>query len=456
MKMNLNRRDFLKKATLTGAGFVTMPSFSVAKGKARANSNVQVGMIGVGGHGHGHINHVLQLENVSIVAICDIKEANLSRGQSIVEKTTDKRPIGYGEHEYSYREMLVKEDLDAVIIATPWRWHIPMAIDTMKAGAYAAVEPGAASTVKECWDLVNTAEETGLHTMILENHCYDRWNMAVLNMVRQGVFGELLHCQCGYEHDLRGRIVTGKKSGVSEPKALGGDYRSLQNIKRTGDLYATHGIGPVSQCLDIHRGNKFMNLVSMATKSRGLKLWAEENLDTDHPAQGIDWKMGDIVSTMIKCNNGETVILSFDTRSPRPYSNMRRVQGTRAIWLQDGEASSLDKSVIHVEGESPHHEWEPFGPYQEKYEHPLWKRYQNEGVVAGHRGGGFLKVSGFIEAVRRQIPPPIDTYDTASWKAISPLSERSIAQGGESVEFPDFTNGKWMTMEPIFGLTDEY
>ncbi|MBS3769389.1 MAG: Gfo/Idh/MocA family oxidoreductase [Bacteroidales bacterium] len=456
MKSGSDRRNFLKTTTAAGMGLALAPGTILRANFSKKKTGVSVGFIGVGGHGHHLIEHVLKLNHVAVTAICDIKEENLARGQKMVEEATGNRPAGYGEHEYIYREMLEKEALDAVLIATPWRWHIPMAIDTMRHGAYAAVEAGPASTVKECWDMVNTAHSTGLHTMLLENHCYDRWNMAVLNMVRQGVFGELLHCHCGYEHDLRGRIVTGKGTGVTRPEAAGGDYRTLQNMKRNGDLYPTHGIGPVSQCLDIHRGNRFTGLVSMSTKSRGLGLWAEENLDAGHPAQAFDWHMGDIVTTMIRCYNGETVVMSFDTRSPRPYSNMRRVQGTKAIWLQDGNASSLDKSVIYVEGKSPHHEWEPFEPYQEKYEHQLWKRYLKEGVVEGHRGSGFLKVKGFIEAVRQQVRPPIDTYDTAAWKAISPLSEQSIQQGNQSVQFPDFTNRKWMTDEPIFGLTDQY
>ena len=456
MKTILDRRNFLKKTTAAGLSLTLAPGIVFSRNASSRQSSVSIGFIGVGGHGHHLIEHALKVKDVTVKAICDIKKENLERGRNMVKKATGLRPSGYGEHEYIYREMLEKEDLDGVIIATPWRWHIPMAIDAMKSGAYAAVEAGPASTVKECWDLVETAESTGLHAMLLENHCYDRWNMAILNMIRKGLFGELLHCHCGYEHDLRGRIVTGKGTGISREEVAGGDYRTLQNLKRNGDLYPTHGIGPVSQCLDIHRGNRFTSLVSMSTKSAGLKLWAEENLDSDHPARDFNWQMGDIVTTMIRCYNGETVVMNFDTRAPRPYSNMRRVQGTKGIWLQDGNAFSLDKSVIYIEGKSSHHQWEPFASYQKKYEHPLWQRYLKEGVVGGHRGSGFLKIRGFIEAVRRQKRTPIDTYDTAAWKAISPLSEESIEQGSQTVTFPDFTNRKWMTNKPIFGLTEKY
>ena len=446
MLTDINRRRFVR--TAAGA-FV---SASVLPGAA-ANDKVRLGFIGVGGHGTSHVHHVLRFDHVEVPAICDITERNLDRALDAVEKSGRKRPEGYSAHEESFRDMVTRDDLDGVIIATPWRWHIPMAIAAMRAGKYAAVEPGPASSVEECWDLVKAFEETGKPCMLLENHCYDRWNMALLRMVREGLFGEVIHCQCGYEHDLRGRIVKGKTTGITEPS--GGDYRTLQNKKRNADLYPTHGIGPVANWLNIDRGNRFSYLTSTASKSRGLTQWTEDNHEPDHPAADVDWAMGDIVTTVIKCANGETVVVNFDTRSPRPYSNMRRLQGTKGIWLQDGDATSLNKSTIHIEGRSPTHKWESFEPYQREFEHPLWQRYLREGVVAGHRGSGYLKVRGFVESIRRQIPPPIDTYDTASWMAISPLSERSIAAGSGRVDFPDFTNGRWMSNKPIFGLTDE-
>jgi hypothetical protein len=290
--------------------------------------------------------------------------------------------------------------------------------------------------------------------MLLENHCYDRWNMAILRMAREGLFGELIHCQCGYQHDLRGRIVKGKGSGVVLPE--GGDYRTLQNKKRNADLYPTHGIGLVANWLNIDRGNRFEYFTSTASKSRGLRDWTVKNLGKDHPSAQIDWAIGDMVTTVIKCRNGETVIINFDTRLPRPYSNMRLCQGTNGVWLQDGDATSLEKSTIYIDGRSPNHQWENFESYQKEFEHPLWQRYLEQGVVGGHRGSEYLKVRAFAEIVRRGDPAPIDTYDTACWMAISVLSEQSIASGSHPVPFPDFTNGRWMYNKPIFGLTDEY
>ena len=448
----INRRSFVKSAV---GGLASSTALTAAP--AQHNEKVRLGFIGGGGHGIDLVRHAIRLDYVDVPAICDITERNLDRALDEVEKSGRERPEGYSAHEESYLDMVARDDLDGVLIATPWRWHIPMCIAAMRAGKYAATEVGPASSVEECWDLVKAYEETGKPCMLLENHCYDRWNMALLRMVREGVFGELIHCQCGYEHDLRARIVQGKGTGVVLPE--GGDYRTLQNKKRNADLYPTHGIGPVANWLNIDRGNRLSYLTSTASKSRGLTAWTRENLAEDHASAevasaGTNWAMGDVITTVIKCVNGETIVASFDTRLPRPYSNMRRLQGTKGIWLQDGDATSLDKSTIYIDGRSPNHKWESFDPYQKEFEHPLWQRYLREGVVGGHRGSGYLKVRAFADCVREGSPTPIDAYDTASWMAITPLSERSIAAGSQPVNFPDFTNGKWMYNKPIFGLTD--
>jgi predicted dehydrogenase len=322
----------------------------------------------------------------------------------------------------------------------------------MKMGKYAAMEVGPASSVDECWQLVNTCEETGVPCMLLENYCYFRYNMAVLTMVRQGLFGELIHCKCGYGHDLRERIVLGKGTGPT-PKGEG-DYRSMHNERRNGELYPTHGIGPMAQCLNIQRGNRFTYLTSMASKASGLDIWSRENLPADHNRRNIEWMQGDIVTTNLKCQNGETVVMTFDTRLPRPTSFMYQVQGTKGMWLQDGDSSSADKSVVYLDGISPKHEWESFDPYQEKYEHPLWKKYLTGEVSGGHGGTDFLELRDFVECIKRQTNTPIDVYDAAAWMAIAPLSEASIATGSSPMAFPDFTDGKWMTAKPKFGLID--
>lgn len=453
----MKRRDFLSKGLVAGITAGAIPSVMARDDKIwRApNDKIRLGFIGVGGRGTNLLKNMLNLSGVELSAVCDIAEENLTNAQNLVEQSGQPRPAGYGEHDTSYQEMLEKEDLDGVIIATSWEWHIPMAIDAMKAGTYAAHEVGPASSVDECWELVRAYEETGVPSMMLENYCFFRENMMILNMVREGLFGELIHCKCGYGHDLRGRLVLGKGTGPNPLSPSNvvvkgeGDYRSMHNQFRNGDLYPTHGIGPIAQCLQIQRGNRFSYLTSTASKVRGLETWSEENLSADHPRRNIKWKQGDIVTTTIKCQNGETVVITFDTRLPRPTSFMYMVQGTKGIW-QD------DKKAVYIEDRSPEsHNWEPIENYQDEFEHPLWERYLREEPASrsGHAGTDLLELRAFVESIRQGSNTPIDVYDTAAWRAIAPLSEASIATGSRPVEFPDFTDGRWMTNKPMFGIT---
>ena len=446
MKHKIERRDFLKSGVAAGLALSTTPAIL----KGQDDRMVNLGFIGIGGRGTGMLKTTMRLPNVRVTAVCDTFAPNLKAAQELVEKTQGTRPEGYGEHELSYLKLLERDDLDGVVICTPWELHIPMSIAAMKAGKYAASEVGPASAVDECWELVNTYEETRVPMMLLENYCYFRYNMAVLNMVRQGIFGEVIHCTCGYGHDLRERIVLGKGTGPT-PKGEG-DYRSTHNEHRNGDLYPTHGFGPIAQCLNIQRGNRIQQLTSTATKSRGLSQWSRDNLAEDHKRRNIRWNQGDVVTSTLKCSNGETVVLTFDTRLPRPMSFLYQVQGTKGIWMQDGDSSSRNKSVIYLDGKSPHHQWESFDPYQETYEHPTWKDYLHEAETTGHGGTDFLEMREFVACIRNQTTTPIDAYDAAAWMAIAPLSEASIATGSAPIAFPDFTDGAWMTNKPIFGL----
>ncbi|MDH5804903.1 MAG: gfo/Idh/MocA family oxidoreductase, partial [Gemmatimonadota bacterium] len=297
--------------------------------------------------------------------------------------------------------------------------------------------------------LVNTSEETGMACMLMENVCYRRDVMAVFNMVKQGMFGELMHMHCGYQHDLRNiKFQPGVEFG---PGARGeAVWRTQHSIKRNGDVYPTHGVGPVAKALDINAGNRFVSLTSHATKTRGLHNYIVEHGGEDHPNADITFALGDIVTTVIQCANGETVLVSHDTNLPRPYSLNFRVQGTKGIWMDDNRS-------IYLEGVSPEaHRWEPFAPYQEQYDHPLWKRYSADSQGAGHGGMDFFVVNAFIESVKRGVAPPVDVYDAAAWSAISALSEQSISMGNHPVQFPDFTRGKWVTAEPTFGASDEF
>jgi len=336
-----------------------------------------------------------------------------------------------------------------VIIATPWLWHTPMAVAAMRAGKAVGVEVPAAVTVEQCWDLVNTSEQTGMACMLMENVCYRRDVMVVLNMVKQGLFGELIHCQGGYQHDLRTiKFQPGVQFG-SEGRSEA-RWRTEHSVRRNGDIYPTHGVGPIGNHLDINYGNRFVSLTSTATKSRGLHNYIVEHGGEDHPYADIEFALGDIVTTVITCARGETVVLMHDTNLPRPYSLNFRVQGTRGLWMSDNQS-------VYLEGTSPEaHQWEPFSNYAERYDHPLWQRYEQDATGAGHGGMDFFVVHAFVESVKRRVPPPIDVYSAAAWSVISPLSEESIASGNEPVVFPDFTRGRWVTRRSTFGASDEF
>jgi hypothetical protein len=277
-----------------------------------------------------------------------------------------------------------------------------------------------------------------------------------MNMVRQGLFGELVHLQAGYQHDLRkvkfNNGVPGKFDGGVEfgPKAWSeARWRTAHSVNRNGELYPSHGIGPCAMNLNIHRGNRFTRLSSFASKARGLHEYVAGQAP-DHPNAKVSFKLGDVVTTQIACANGETVLLQHDTSLPRPYSLGFRVQGTQGLWMDVNES-------IYLEGKSAKpHVWEPAQPWLDKYDHPLWKKYAEAAKDAGHGGMDFFVVHAFVEALKANAPMPIDIYDAVAWSAITPLSEQSIAQGNATLDFPDFTAGAWTARKPIFALDDRY
>lgn len=450
----MNRRNFIQKATAATTVTSILPNLSFKN--AAPLDKVRLGFIGVGMRGRNHVEQALFRSDVEINAICDIDPNSIASTLDLISKAGRKKPALYTTGEEDFLNMVKRDDLDGIVIATPWEWHIPMAVAVMKGGKYAAVEVSATVTLQESWDLVNTHEQTGSHCMILENVCYRRDVMAILNMIRQGKFGEMLYAHCGYQHDLRevkfnngkqpygGGVEFGAK-GYSEAK-----WRTQHSIDRNGDIYPTHGLGPVGHWFDINRGNCFTTLTSTATKARGLHKHIVDQGGADHPNAKVKFKLGDIVTTVIQCHNGENIVLIHDTNSPRPYSLGFRAQGTEGIWMNDG-------NTIYLQNESEKkHQWEKATPYLEKHDHPVWKNHAATAENAGHGGIDFFVLRGFIEAIKNKVAPPIDVYDAAVWSAISPLSELSIARGGSPVEVPDFTRGKWKTNKPIFGLNGDF
>ncbi len=467
----MDRRKFMAAGAAVGLGSALAGGTGLARAAStpvgpgphgipgpvgRPKEKARIAFIGTGLRGREHLRLTCLRDDTIIPAICDIDPQSVAEALKVIRDHGRPEPEVYSDGEFAYEALLARDDIDGVFISTPWLWHTRMAVDTMKAGKYAGVEVSAANTLEECWDLVNTHEETGMPCMILENVCYRRDVMAILQMVREGLFGELIHLECGYQHDLRevkfnngrqpygGGVEFGEK-GFSEAR-----WRTAHSVHRNGDLYPTHGIGPVGVYLDINRGNRFTSLTSTATKARGLHNHIVKHGGEDHPNARIEFKLGDVITTVIRTQNGESIIVSHDTNLPRPYSLGFRVQGENGIWMD------LNKS-LYIEGMSPRaHAWEPAEPYLEKYDHPLWRRYEDRATGAGHGGMDFFVDHAFIEAVKRSEPTPLDAYDAAAWSAITPLSEMSIAAGNAPQLFPDFTRGRWMTRKPVFALGDEY
>ena len=395
---------------------------------------VNIGMIGISGRGSGMLRELLKCEGVRVPAVCDKYEDRALNGKKIVEEATGTTPDVYLDH----KELLKRDDLDAVFVATTWITHARIAIDAMKAGKHVAMEVGGAASVEECWQMVRASEESGKFCMLLENCCYDRKEMAIFNMVKQGIFGEIIHMQGGYQHDLRDEISLGRENR----------HGRLFNFQhRNGELYPTHQLGPISKVLEINRGNRYLSVSSFATKSRGLNLWIKENKGEDYDLANYSFNQGDVVTTVLKCANGETVVLTHDCSLPRHYSRAYRVQGTKGIYMEDGNTLFIEGLTKHEDGNWMH-PGEDFDNYLEQFEHPLWKKYQQDGVHEGHGGMDYLVLSAFAESVRLDSKPPIDVYDAATWMAVTCLSEESIAIGGAPVPFPDFTNGMWIDREP--------
>ncbi len=452
----MERRTFVKNTALATAAIGLHPFQRFA---SSPENKVRLAFIGVGLRGQAHLDNALRRSDVDVVAICDIDERMLGMATNIIKKSGKAMPKVFKGDVYFYRKMLEMKNIDAIIIATPWEWHTPMIVDSLQAGIkYVGTEVVLGITMDDHWKVVHEVEKQKAHVMMLENACYFRDVLAILNMVRQGVFGEIIHLQAGYQHDLRGvKFNNGVdpydsgaefgEKGFSEAR-----WRTNHSVHRDGDLYPTHGVGPVATMININHGNRFLSLNSFASKTRGLHEYIIKKGGPDHPNTKVEFKLGDIVTTQIKCANGETILLQHDTSLPRPYSLGFRVQGTGGLWMQVNHS-------VYVEGKSAKpHEWDDEKIWLEKYDHPLWKRWGTEDKekAAGHGGIDFFVIHGFIEAAKRGGPAPLDVYDAAAWSAITPLSEKSIELGNETVDFPDFTNGQWMYRTPKFALNDEY
>ncbi len=396
---------------------------------------LNIGVVGFGNRALEQVRLLKTMQDIRILAVCDKYEDRAKAAGEFVPGAA---------WSTDYRDMLKMDEIEAVIIITDWLTHIPIAIDAMKAGKHVAMVVGGAPSIEDCWKLIRAAEETSRTCMLLENCCYGEVELAMLNMINKGVFGELLQCQGAYAHDLREEIGNGD---------VNRHYRQDNFLHRNGELYPTHELGPIARYLKLNRGNRMVSLCSMATASKGLNTWFKEHRP-DSDLCNAQVNEGDIVTTMIKCADGQTIILSHDCTLPRPYSRGGIIRGTRGVWQEDNHS-------ICIEGETPkavdpdlshlwkkdhvaEHAWEPEGPWIKAFRHPLWAAYEEFGTRGGHGGMDYLVLRGFLESVQKGIPAPIDVYDSAMLMCITALSEQSIAMGSMPVPVPDFTGGKWI------------
>ena len=447
----LSRRDFVRAGAVAGLGATAFGCTPGAYGRGAASpqasplftapplERVRMGFVGIGGMGSVHLDNYLQLEGVEVKAVCDIVPEKVARAKRKVVEKGQPEPAGYDRGPRDFERMCAEQDLDLVLTATPWEWHVPVCLAALRTGKHAATEVPAAVTLDECWQLVEAAERYHKHCVMLENCCYDRREMLMLNLVRQGMFGELLHGECSYQHDLRGIKFSTDGEGL---------WRRAHATRRNGNLYPTHGLGPIAQCMNVNRGNKFDYLVSMSTPSRGLQLWQQEHLTADDPRRNEAYVLGDVNLTLIKTALGQTIYLVHDTNTPRPYSRINAIQGTRG--LMQGWPDR-----IYVEGRSAQNDrWEPLDTWFQRYEHPLWKSERVRTASGGHGGMDFLEDWRLITCLRAGLATDWDVYDAAAWSAIVELSERSVAGGSRPMDVPDFTRGRWRTRPPL-GIVEE-
>lgn len=452
-----NRRSFLKRAAALSAGAslacrsqadaLVEPQVAAAATPARKPGTssvagltvpalpiVRMAIIGAGGRGTSLLGEFLRLDGVEVLAVADLHREHVERAQAMCTQANRRAPDGYFAGETDYRRIYERGDIDLVIIATPWKWHVPMAVEAMTAGIHAGVEVPAAITVEGAWELVETAERTRRHCMMLENVCYGESELAVLNMCRQGLFGELLHGEAAYIHDLREILFAGH--GES-------DWRRQHSIDRNGNLYPTHGLGPISQYMGINRGDRFERLVSMSSNSRGMGLFAAQRFGPESPEAKATYRCGDMNTTMIQTARGRSIVVQHDTTSPRPYDRINLIQGTSGTFRGFHDR-------VYVEGRSPGHAWEDGRTYVEQYRHPLWQKVGALATeVGGHGGMDFVMAWRLVYCLRNGLSLDQDVYDAAAWSVISPLSEASVAAGSGAVAVPDFTRGEWEQREAL-------
>ncbi|MCC8035194.1 MAG: Gfo/Idh/MocA family oxidoreductase [Rikenellaceae bacterium] len=412
---------------------------------------VRVGFVGIGMRAMGAVESFLNIDGVEIKAVCDLETYNLERTQNILSSYGRPPAAEYFGKVDSWKELCERDDIDLVYICTDWLTHTPIAVYAMEQGKHVAVEVPAAMTVEECWQLVDTSEKTRRHCMMLENCCYDFFELATLNMAQQGLFGEIVHTEGAYIHDLRelqnnprlsegSAYVPGEGAGTSPHLAGYHDrWRLKYNTEHTGNPYPTHGLGPLCQILDIHRGDKMNYLVSVSSGQFGMSRYAKYKYGDDSPEAKTDYALGDMNTTIIKTERGRTIMIQHDVTSPRPYSRIHMVSGTRGF----AQKYPLTHIALEPDGHRPLSR-PAMDSLLAVYEFPFVTEIKELArQVGGHGGMDFIMDYRLIYCLRYGLPLDQDVYDAAEWSSLVELTEISARCNGRPVEVPDFTRGAW-------------
>jgi hypothetical protein len=427
------RRKFMQMGAASAVSLSAM-KFADAETAARhsmmdvafAKREPRVAMIGLGGRGTSLLGNLLAAD-AQMVALCDIVPEKAEHAAGMVVAAGEKKPELYTKGPHDFENMLARKDIDLVLVATPWNWHAEMALDAMKQGKDVAIEVPGVTTMEDCWKIVRTSEETRKHCMMLENCCYGYNETLILRMVQAGEFGDLLYGEGAYIHDLRDELFSNAGEGL---------WRRTEHTLRNGNLYPSHGLGPVANYMGIQRGDRFGHMVSMSSPQRGLDKWRKDHLKPGDPRWAEHYITGDMNTSLIKTAKGLTITVKFAVSSPHPYDRINLIAGTKGIF-EDYPPR------IYFEGVNKEDEWGTLDAYKQ-YQHPLWKR---EGEIAkktgGHGGMDYIMLYRLLECVRKGLPPDMDVYDAATLSAVAPLSVASVSRGSAPMEFPDFTAGKW-------------
>jgi hypothetical protein len=436
---DLKRRDFLKiggAVIAAGAGAsngATSEAQPAPAFAAKPIETVRIGFVGIGGQGGGHVRNLLRIPNCRITAVCDIRQERTEWAAKQIAEAGHPAPTAYTRGPRDFERLCETEDLDLVFNATPWEWHAPIMLAAMKNGKHTATEVPAVMTLEDCWAIVEAAETHQRHCVMMENCNYDRMEMMVFNMVRQGALGEILHAGGGYLHDLREIKFADSGEGL---------WRRAWSMKLDGNLYPTHGLGPVANCLDINRGDRFDYLVSMSGPSRGLQAWAAEHEPSDSPKRKERYVLGDVNASLIKTARGRTIYVEHCTNLPRPYSRINLVQGSKGIF--QGYPNR-----VYIEGRGREHQWEDASTVLGDFEHPLWRELAEQAKGAGHGGMDYIEDYRLIKCLHEGKPTDMDVYDAAALSAVVELSVRSVKRRSEAVDVPDFTRGRWKSRPPL-------